>query len=103
MAELPPAVGLLGGGVIGGGWAARFILNGVDVRLFDPALNAERRVREMVDNARRAYRALTMVPLRAEGEFTFVGSVEEAVAGVPFVQESAPERIAIKRELLRAA
>ena len=29
-------VGLLGGGVIGGGWAARFLLNGVDVLLFDP-------------------------------------------------------------------
>lgn len=29
--ELPRAVGLLGGGVIGG------ILNGVDVRLYDPA------------------------------------------------------------------
>ena len=32
----PRSVGLLGGGVIGGGWAARFLLNGVDVRLFDP-------------------------------------------------------------------
>ena len=29
-------VGLLGGGVIGGGWAARFVLNGVDVDLYDP-------------------------------------------------------------------
>ena len=29
-------VGLLGGGVIGGGWAARFLLNGVDVRVYDP-------------------------------------------------------------------
>ena len=28
--------GLLGGGVIGGGWAARFLLNGVDVRMYDP-------------------------------------------------------------------
>ena len=37
VAERPGAVGLLGGGVIGGGWAARFLLNGVDVRLYDPA------------------------------------------------------------------
>src|SRR5205085_509491 len=103
MAELPTAVGLLGGGVIGGGWAARFILNGVDVRLFDPAPDAERRVREMVDNARRAYRALTMVPLRPEGELIFAGSVEQAVAGISFIQESAPERLAIKRDLLGAA
>jgi carnitine 3-dehydrogenase len=103
MSELPGAVGLLGGGVIGGGWAARFVLSGVDVALFDPAPEAQRRVREMLDNARRAYRALTMVPLPPEGSLSFVGSVEEAAADAEFVQESAPERLEIKRELLRAA
>ena len=46
--------GLLGGGVIGGGWAARFLLAGVDVQLYDPAPEAERVVGEMLDNARRA-------------------------------------------------
>lgn len=103
MPELPAAVGLLGGGVIGGGWAARFVLSGVDVKLFDPAPDADRRVREMVENARRAYGSLTMVPLPPEGALSFVGSVEEAVTGVDFVQESAPERLEIKRDLLRAA
>ena len=29
-------VGLLGGGVIGAGWAARCLLNGLDVVVFDP-------------------------------------------------------------------
>ena len=29
-------VGLVGGGVIGAGWAARFLLNGIDVAIFDP-------------------------------------------------------------------
>ena len=47
-------VALLGGGVIGGGWAARFLLNGIDVRLYDPAPDAERAVGEMLANARRA-------------------------------------------------
>jgi carnitine 3-dehydrogenase len=89
--------------VIGGGWAARFVLNGVDVRLFDPALDAERRVRQMVENAARAFRSLTMVPQRDPGELAVVGSIEEAVEGVSFVQESAPERLAIKRDLLEAA
>ena len=35
--HLPASAALLGGGVIGGGWAARLVLAGVDVRLFDPA------------------------------------------------------------------
>ena len=61
------AVGLLGGGVIGGGWAARFLLNGVDVRLLDPDPEAPRKVGELLDNARRAVRRLTMAPLPPEG------------------------------------
>lgn len=93
---------MLGGGVIGGGWAARFLLHGVDVRLYDPAPEAERRVGEMVDNARRAWRRLTMMPLPEEGRLVFAGSVEEAVEGADFVQESAPEREELKRELLAA-
>jgi carnitine 3-dehydrogenase len=97
------AVGLLGGGVIGGGWAARFLLHGFDVRLFDPAPHAERVVEEMLANARRAYRRLTLAPLPDEGSLAVAGSVEEAVAGAAFVQESAPEREGLKRELLAAA
>jgi carnitine 3-dehydrogenase len=30
--------------VIGGGWAARFVLNGVDVQLYDPDPDAPRKV-----------------------------------------------------------
>ena len=57
-----------GGGVIGGGWAARFLLNGVDVRLFDPDPEAARKVDDaMLDNARRAYRRLTLAPLPPRG------------------------------------
>ena len=59
----PRTVALLGGGVIGGGWAARFLLNGADVRLYDPAPGAARAVGEVLENARRAYGRLTHVPL----------------------------------------
>ncbi len=93
-------VGLLGGGVIGGGWAARFVLNGHDVRLYDPDSEAERKVGEVVANARRATRKLVMPALPPEGSITFVGSPEEAAGGSHFIQESAPERLDIKRELL---
>src|SRR5215218_2845799 len=96
-------VGLLGGGVIGGGWAARFLLGGVDVALYDPSPDAERVVGEMLDNARRALRRLTLAPLPAEGTLTVVDRPEAAVEGAQFVQESAPEREPLKRELLARA
>jgi len=99
----PTAVGLLGGGVIGGGWAARFLLHGVDVRLFDPDPEAERKVEEMLDNARRAWNRLTMSPLPAEGSLIVAGTVDEAAADVELIQESAPEQEELKRELLASA
>src|SRR2546430_14073661 len=96
-------VGLLGGGVIGGGWAARFLLHGIDVRLFDPDPGAIHRVSEVLENARRAWRRLTLTGLPPEGTLTVAESVEDAVAGVDFVQESAPEREDLRRELVAAA
>jgi carnitine 3-dehydrogenase len=96
-------VGLLGAGVIGAGWAARFVLNGVDVQLYDPDPEAPRKVGEVLANARRATTKLVMPQLPAEGTLTFVDSPEEAATGVDFVQESAPERMDLKRELLRRA
>jgi carnitine 3-dehydrogenase len=96
-------VALLGGGVIGAGWAARFVLNGIDVRLFDPDSDAPRKIGEVLDNARRAYARLTLAPLPAPGQLTYAATAAEAVEGVSFVQESAPERPEIKRELLAAA
>jgi carnitine 3-dehydrogenase len=96
-------VGLLGGGVIGGGWAARFLLNGIDVRLYDPDPNAPGKVEEMLVNARRAFARLTLAPLPAEGSLSFAATPEEAAKDADFVQESAPERVELKRELLAAA
>jgi carnitine 3-dehydrogenase len=96
-------VGLLGGGVIGGGWAARFLLNGYDVVLFDPDPEVPRRVEELLGNARRALASLTLAPLPAEGRLTFVTEPEEAAAPADFVQESVPERVELKQRLLAAA
>ena len=47
-------VAIIGGGVIGGGWAARFALMGWEVRVFDPAPEAARRVQEVLAGAREA-------------------------------------------------
>jgi carnitine 3-dehydrogenase len=103
VAERPGAVGLLGGGVIGAGWAARFLLNGVDVRLYDPDPDAPRKVAGVLEAARAAYGLLTLAPLPAEGTLIHAGSPAEAVDGVELVQESAPERLEVKRELLAEA
>lgn len=92
-------VAVVGGGVIGGGWAGRLVENGVDVVVFDPHPEAERRVREVLENAERAWARLTLAP-RIRGSVSFAGSLAEAVAGAELVQESAPENETLKRRLL---
>jgi len=94
---------VLGAGVIGGGWAARFLLAGSDVQLFDPSPTAAQAVVTTLEKARRSWRRLTLAPLPAEGSLTLVDTVEAAVTGVDLVQESAPEREALKISLLAQA
>jgi carnitine 3-dehydrogenase len=96
-------IGLLGGGVIGGGWAARFLLAGFDVRLYDPDPEAERKLGEMLDNARGALERLSAAELPREGALTVVTTPAAAAEGVLLVQESAPERSELKRALLAEA
>lgn len=90
----------IGGGVIGGAWAARFLLAGIDVNMFDPHPEATRIVGEVLANAERAYAMLTMAPLPAKGKLTFVKSIEEAVEGADWIQESVPERVDLKRNVI---
>lgn len=90
----------IGGGVIGGGWAARFLLAGVDVAVFDPHPEVERIVGEVVANAERAYAMLTDAPLPRRGRLSVHASLAEAVSGAQWVQESVPERLDIKQRVL---
>jgi carnitine 3-dehydrogenase len=90
----------IGGGVIGGAWAARFLLGGIDVSMYDPHPEAERIVGEVIANAERAYGMLTMAPLPPKGTLTFCKTLEEAVAGADWIQESVPERVDLKRNVI---
>ncbi|NKB53230.1 MAG: carnitine 3-dehydrogenase [Rhizobiaceae bacterium] len=93
------AAAAVGGGVIGGAWAARFIFNGIDCKIFDPHPEAERIVGEVMANAERAYDLLTDAPFPTRGELRFVHSVEEAVEDTDIIQESVPERLELKQKV----
>ena len=93
---------IVGGGVIGGGWAARFALMGWDVRLFDPDPDAARKVGEVLANARRSLPGLSDRPLPPEGTITHVSAISDAVDGADYIQESVPERLELKRKVYQA-
>ncbi|MCW6530032.1 carnitine 3-dehydrogenase [Sphingomonas sp. MMSM20] len=92
--------GLVGGGVIGAGWAARLLLNGIDVAIFDPDPEIGRKVETVLAGARRAWQRLIPAGLPAEGKLRLASSVEDAVADADFVQESLPEREDLKIDVL---
>jgi carnitine 3-dehydrogenase len=91
---------VVGTGVIGSGWAARALANGLDVTAWDPAPGAATRLRAAVANA---WPALERVGLRngaSRRRLTFARDLEAAVDGADFVQESGPEDERLKRSLL---
>ena len=90
---------IIGGGVIGGGWAARFLLNGWDVTVFDPDPEAERKIHAVLVNARRSLPKLADVAMPEEGKLVFVASIKEAVMEATWVQESVPERLDFKQKV----
>ncbi|MFE4379080.1 3-hydroxyacyl-CoA dehydrogenase NAD-binding domain-containing protein [Streptomyces cyaneofuscatus] len=93
-------VACVGAGVIGGGWAAHFLARGYDVTAWDPAPDAEARLRRLVAAAWPALGQLGLAEGASQDRLTVTGSLEEAVAGAEFVQESAPEKLELKRDLL---
>lgn len=92
---------IIGGGVIGAGWAARFLLMGWDVGVFDPDPQAERKLHEVLANARRSLPGLHDVALPAEGKLSFHRDVADAVENAAWIQESCPERLDLKLPILR--
>lgn len=92
-------VAIVGCGVIGAGWAARFLLNGHDVRAWDPAPEAETRLQAVLQKARASLPGLYDRALPPSGQLRFCATLAEAVQGADWVQESAPERLTIKQSL----
>ena len=93
---------IIGGGVIGGGWAARFLLNGWNVQVFDPDPEAERKIGEVLDNARRSLPGLNDAPMPVEGRLSFHSDMGEAVQDAIWIQESVPERLELKQKVYQA-
>jgi carnitine 3-dehydrogenase len=93
-------VGLIGGGVIGSGWAARALAHGLDVVAYDPAPAGAAALRAAVDNAWPALERRGLAPGADRARLHFVDSVAKVAAVADFIQENAPEREELKRGLL---
>lgn len=95
-------VAVIGTGVIGSGWIAHFLRQGMQVRAWDPASDAEEKVRERLTAVWPILTRLGLHPNASPDNLTFCATLEEAVADAQFVQENTPERLPIKIASLKA-
>src|SRR5271170_6619259 len=93
-------LGLLGTGVIGGGWAARALHFGIDVIAADVKPEMEQWIRGAVANAEPALARLTVAPLPPKGKLTFTTDLTVMARQADFIQENIPEQLPLKQRML---
>ncbi len=93
-------LGLLGTGVIGGGWAARALHYGIDVIAADVKPEMEAWIRGAVQNAEGALSRLTFAPLPPKGKLSFTTDLLAMARQADFIQENIPEQLELKQRVL---
>jgi carnitine 3-dehydrogenase len=93
-------LGLLGTGVIGGGWAARALHFGIDVVAADVKPDMEEWLRGAVTNAESALARLTFAPLPPKGRLSFTTDMHAMAREADFIQENIPEELELKQRML---
>lgn len=93
-------IACIGAGVIGGGWVAHFLARGYQVTAWDPAPDAAATLRKLVDAAWPALTRLGLADGASRDNLTVAATLQEAVQSAEFVQESVPEDLELKRDVL---
>jgi carnitine 3-dehydrogenase len=93
-------VGVVGAGVIGGGWAMHYLRMGLDVDVYDPGAGAHDALLRMRD---RIWPLMERMGLRAGADpdrLVLHADLASAVCDADVIQENAPENSAVKRKVL---
>lgn len=94
-------VAVVATGVIGASWAAYFLAQGLEVDATDPAPGARERLQAAVARHWPVLERRGLAPGASMGRLRFHDRLEDALAQADFVQESGPERLDFKVDLLR--
>lgn len=102
MNEVYQKIAVIGTGVIGNGWIARFLAKGFEVVAYDPAEGAEERTRNMLTRVWSSLEELGLAEGASQDRLTFETTMEAAVKEADFIQENVPEREDLKKNVLKA-
>ncbi len=94
------SIACIGMGVIGCGWASHFSGQGIKVHAWDPDSKSEDLFKRTVEQAWPSMEKLGLANGASPDLVVFHKKIEEAVENCSLVQESSPERLELKQELL---
>lgn len=96
-------IAIVGSGLVGRGWAITFARAGFPVAMWDAAEGAAERAREPIATALADLAAHDLLggtdPALVQARITVAGDLDAALDGAVHVQESAPEKVEVKREV----
>ncbi len=92
-------IAVLGTGTIGTSWTAYFLARGFAVSAWDPGDGWRGKLNSFIDTAWPQLESLGLSPQADRHALTLFDSPESAVAKADFIQENAPERLDIKKDL----
>ena len=92
-------IAVVGTGVIGASWAALFISRGFRVNAWDPSPASLAAVRDYIGEFLPQITSSGQAVEQLLHSLNLSDSLEDAVAGVSFVQENGPENLALKQDL----
>lgn len=93
-------IGVIGAGTIGASWSAYFLSRGYEVSAQDPSPKGEDFLKGFIERAWPSLEKLGLSPGASPNRISFSADPAKAVDGADFVQESAPERLDLKQDLL---
>ena len=93
------SIASIGGGPIGGGWTAHFLARGFDVCSYLHDASEQESFHRVVETAWRSLETLGLEETASLDRMRITFDLAEAVREAEFVQESAPEILAVKQSL----
>ena len=94
------SIACIGMGVIGCGWASHFSSQGIVVHARDPDSKSEELFKRTIEQAWPSMEILGLASGASPDLVVFHKKIEEALETCSLVQESSPERLELKQELL---
>jgi carnitine 3-dehydrogenase len=93
-------VGIVGAGVIGGGWSLHFLRMGLDVDVYDPSPQARGDLLRMLEETWPLLDRMGLRPGARPERLRVHADLAGAVSAADMVQENAPEDARLKRRVL---